>query len=371
MAKRDYYDVLGLQKGATKDDIKKAYRRLAVQNHPDKNPGDKAAEEKFKEATEAYEVLSDDQKRSTYDQFGPAGLEGMAGGAHGFSSGFGGFEDIFGDFSGIFDNLFGGGRRSSRGSAGPAAGASLRYDVEISFKDAVYGTKLEVQYTRNEACSSCKGSGASGGAGRKVCPTCAGSGQVRHSQGFFSVASPCNTCRGEGFIIENPCSACAGSGMRKARKKLAVTIPPGVEDGRRLVLQRQGDAGPNGGPYGDLVVFVRVKPHRYFARKGTDLYCAIPISITQAALGTELIIKTLDDKKIKIKIPAGTQYGKRMRVRGEGVPSGTQKGDLYITLIVKVPTKISKQAKELLGKVSSLEGEETSPKAIPLSDLSL
>lgn len=375
MAKRDYYEVLGLQKGASKDDIKKAYRRLAVQHHPDKNPGNRESEEKFKEASEAYEVLSDDQKKATYDQFGHAGLEGMGGGGgQGFSSAFHGFEDIFGDFSGIFDNFFGGGggggRRSSRNAGGPPQGANLRYDIEIPFQDAVFGTKIEVQYSRNEACSSCKGTGAAGGSGRKTCPSCGGSGQVRRSQGFFSVASPCSTCRGEGSIIENPCSVCGGSGTRKAKQKLAVTIPAGVEDGRRVVLHNQGDAGPNGGPYGDLIVFIRVKPHEYFERDGSDLYCAVPISMTQAALGAEVLIKTLDGKKIKIKVPAGTQHGKMMRVREEGVPTGNRRGDLYIKLVIKVPAKLSKRGKELLEELSKVEGEVENPGAIPLSELS-
>jgi len=217
VAKRDYYEILGLQKGASKDDIKKAYRKLAIQYHPDKNPGNKEAEEKFKEATEAYEVLSDDQKRAAYDQFGFAGVEGMGGGQQDFSSAFRDFEDIFGDFSGIFDTFFGGGgRRSSQSSSGVHQGANLRYDIEIPFKDAVFGTKVEVQYARNEACSTCHGTGAAGGSGRKVCTTCGGTGQIRRSQGFFSIASPCPTCGGEGYVIEHPCRDCGGTGNHRA-----------------------------------------------------------------------------------------------------------------------------------------------------------
>ncbi len=371
MAKRDYYEVLGIQKGAGKDDIKKAYRKLAIQYHPDKNPGNKEAEEKFKEATEAYEVLSDDQKKSAYDQFGFAGVEGMGGGQHDYSSAFRDFEDIFGDFSGIFDSFFGGtGRRAQRGSGGVQQGANLRYDIEIPFQDAVFGTKVEIQYSRSESCAACRGSGAAGGSGRKVCPTCAGSGQVRRSQGFFSIASPCPNCGGEGFVIEHPCKECNGTGTQKKRQKIAVTIPSGIEDGKRVVIPNQGDAGPNGGPNGDLYVFIRVKAHEHFERDGLDLYCAVPISMTQAALGAELFVTTLDGKRIKVKIPAGMQNGKMLRIRDEGVPSGGRRGDLYIKVMVQIPTKLSKRGKELLEELSKAEGEVDSPKPIPLAEMS-
>ncbi|MDR2053408.1 MAG: molecular chaperone DnaJ [Treponema sp.] len=372
MAKRDYYEVLGIQKNASKDDIKKAYRKLAIQYHPDKNPGNKEAEDKFKEATEAYEILSDDQKKAAYDQFGFAGVEGMNTGGHDWSA-FRGFEDIFGggDFGSIFDTIFGGGfgggGRSSR--SGPHSGANLRYDIEIPFKDAVFGTKVEIQYSRNETCRVCGGSGAASGSEKKVCPTCRGSGQVRHSQGFFSVATTCHTCGGEGYIIEQPCKECGGSGTQKKRQKIMVTIPAGMENGRRVSIPRQGDAGPNGGPPGDLYVFIRVKPHEYFERQDLDLYCAVPISITQAALGAEVHVSTLDGKTIKVRIPAGIQGGKMIRIRNEGVPSGSRRGDLYIKLIVKVPEKISKRGRELLEEISRIEGEDDSPRPIPLSDL--
>jgi len=370
VAKRDYYEVLGLQKDASKDDIKKAYRKLAIQYHPDKNPGNKEAEEKFKEPPEAYEVLSDDQTRAAYDQCGFAGVEGMGGGQQDFSSAFRDFEDIFGDFSGIFDTFFGGGgRRSSQSSSGIRQGANLRYDLEISFKDAVFGTKAEVAYTRNEVCSTCHGSGASGGSGRKVCTTCGGTGQIRRSQGFFSIASPCPTCGGEGYVIEHPCRECGGTGVQKKKQKIMVTIPPGIEDGKRIVIPNQGDAGPNGGPYGDLYVFIRVRPHEYFERDGLDLYCAVPISITQAALGSELYVTTLDNRKIKVKIPAGIQNGKMLRIREEGIPSGGRKGDLYIKLMIQIPARLSKRGRELLEELAKVEGENTSPQPIPLSEL--
>jgi molecular chaperone DnaJ len=362
VAKRDYYDVLGIQKGASKDDIKKAYRKLAIQYHPDKNPGNKEAEEKFKEASEAYEILSDDQKRAAYDQFGFAGVEGMGGGQQDYSQVFRGFEDIFGDFSGIFDTFFG-------GSGGARQGANLRYDIEIPFKDAVFGTKVEIQYLRNEACPACKGTGAANGSGKKVCPTCAGSGQVRHSQGFFSMASTCPSCGGEGYIIEQPCKECSGSGTQKKRQKIMVTIPPGVENGKRVAIPRQGDAGPGGGPPGDLYVFIRVKPHEYFERQDMDLYCAVPISVTQASLGAEIYVSTLDGKTIKVKIPPGIQNGKMLRIRDEGVPAGGRRGCLYIKLMVRVPAKLSKRGRELMEELAKTEGENESPGPIPLAEI--
>jgi molecular chaperone DnaJ len=372
MAKRDYYEVLGIQKGASKDDIKKAYRKLAIQYHPDKNPGNKEAEEKFKEATEAYEILSDDQKKQAYDQFGFAGVEGMAGGQD-FSQGFRGFEDVFGDFSGIFDSFFGSGGGGSRfrggNSGGARQGANLRYDIEIPFKDAVFGSKVEIQYSRNEPCPACSGSGAASGSGKKVCPTCQGSGQVRHSQGFFSVASTCHSCNGEGYIIEHPCKECNGAGTQKKRQKINVTIPAGVENGKRVVIPRQGDAGPSGGSPGDLYVFIRVKPHEYFERQDQDLYCAVPISVTQASLGAEIQVATLDGKTIKVKIPAGIQNGKLLRIRDEGVPISGRRGNLYIKVIVQIPSKLSRRGRELLEELAKVEGEETAPKPIPLSEL--
>lgn len=371
MAKRDYYEVLGVAKTASKEEIKKAYRKLAIQYHPDKNPGDKNAEEKFKEASEAYEVLSDDQKRSIYDQYGHAGLEGMGGaaGGGGFDpSHFQGFEDIFGDFGGIFENLFGGGRRSSS-RGGPAGGASLRYDLSISFEEAVFGTKAEIQYQNNVACPTCKGSGSAGG-GRKTCASCQGTGQIRKSSGFFSIASPCPVCHGEGAIIENPCRDCGGTGLQRKKQKILVTIPAGVEDGKRITIPRQGDAGPNGGAPGDLIVFIRVRKHPLYERSGSDLYCAIPVSMTQAALGAEITITALDKRQIKIKIPAGIQNGKLLRVKDEGVPvSGGRKGDLYLKIMVRIPSKLSARAKTLLSEVAKLEGENTFPEPIPLEEL--
>ncbi|MCL2270776.1 MAG: molecular chaperone DnaJ [Treponema sp.] len=372
MAKRDYYEVLGVQKNASKDEIKKAYRKLAIQYHPDKNPGNKESEEKFKEATEAYEVLVDDKKKEAYDQFGFAGVDGMGGGGHDWSA-FRGFEDIFGggDFGSIFDTIFGGlggGFRRS-GSQGGRQGANLRYDIEIPFKDAVYGAKVEIQFSHNESCPTCKGSGAANGAGRKTCPVCQGSGQIRHSQGFFSLASACHNCGGSGTVIERPCMECGGSGTQKKRQKLSVTIPAGAENGKRLVIPRQGDAGPNGAPPGDLYVVVRIKPHEYFERQEADLYCAVPISVCQASLGAEIQVTTLDNKTIKVKVPPGTQNGKMLRIRDEGVPVNGHRGNLYIKLIVHIPEKLSRRGKELLEELARTEGQNNNPNPIPLSQL--
>jgi molecular chaperone DnaJ len=372
VAKRDYYEVLGVQKNASKDDVKKAYRKLAIQYHPDKNPGNKEAEEKFKEATEAYEVLADDQKKAAYDQFGFAGVENMGAGGQDPSQMFRGFEDIFGDFGDIgdiFSSFFGGRGFRSGGQGGVRQGANLRYDIEIPFKDAVFGTKVEIQFSHNESCPACKGSGAANGTGKKTCPTCQGSGQIRRSQGFFSVASPCHECGGEGYIVEHPCRECGGSGTLKKRQKIVVSIPAGVEDGKRVVIPKQGDAAPNGGPPGDLYVFIKVKPHEYFERQDLDLYCAVPISISQAALGADIHVTTLDNKTIKVKVPAGIQSGKMLRIRDEGVPAGGRRGNLYIKLMVQVPEKLSRRGRELMEELARVEGENDSPRPMRLSSL--
>ncbi len=376
MAKRDYYEVLGVPKNASKDDIKKAYRKLAIQYHPDKNAGNPEAEEKFKEATEAYEVLAEDKKRQAYDQFGFAGVEGMGAGAAGgdYSTVFRDFEDIFGDFSGIFDSFFGGGTRRRRpgGRESVSRGSDLRYNLEISFKEAVFGAKKEISYQKHHTCNVCGGSGAESGSGRQTCPSCGGTGQVRRSSGFFSIASTCPTCSGEGFVIENPCKNCSGSGLEEKLQKIKVTIPAGIESGKRINIPKQGDAGPNNGPPGDLYVYISVTPHEHFERDGVDVYCMIPISVTQAALGAEIYVRTLDDKKIKVKIPAGTQNGKTLRLRSEGAPylhNPNRRGDLYIKLFVEVPKKLNSKAKQLLQELGEVVGEEQTPKPIPLSSL--
>lgn len=374
MAKRDYYEVLGVGRDASVDEIKKAYRKIAVQNHPDRNPGDAKAEERFKEAAEAYEVLSNDEKRQAYDQFGFAGVEGMGGGpgSQGFSSAFRDFEDIFGDFSGIFDSFFGGGGSRGRGGrrGGPPRGSDLRYDLEISFSDAAFGTKVEVAYEREAACDVCGGTGATGGSGRKTCPTCGGAGQVRRSSGFFSVASVCPTCHGEGTVVENPCSSCGGAGVKKKRQRVKVTIPAGIANGQRITIPRQGDAARGGEP-GDLHVVIHVLPHQHFERQGNDVYCAVPISFTQAALGADIQVPTLEGKRAKVKIPPGTQHGKVLRLKNEGIPvvNSSRRGDMYVKIHVDVPKRVSGRAKDLLREFSEIEGENQSPDPIPLRDL--
>lgn len=377
MAKQDYYEVLGVSRDASKDDIKRAYRKIAVKNHPDRNPGDKEAEQRFKEATEAYEVLADEQKRQAYDQFGFAGVEGSAGGGgpQDFSNVFRDFEDIFGDFGGIFDQFFGGGGRRSRGGGGRGGaqrGADLRYELEVPFRDAVFGTKTEISYRRRVSCEKCEGTGAAPGSGKKTCPTCEGLGQVRRSSGFFSMATVCPTCEGSGFTLENPCDACGGQGVIEKNQRIKVTIPPGIDSGKRISISGQGDAGANGGPPGDLYVMIRVRPDENFQRKGDDLYCAIPISVTQAALGAEITVPTVEDKRVRLKVPPGTQNGRILRLRSEGVPrlgNPEKRGDMYIELHVMIPEKLSGKAKSLFKELAEVQGEEASPRPIPLNEL--
>jgi molecular chaperone DnaJ len=348
-----------------------------VQYHPDRNPGDKQAEERFKEATEAYEVLADDRKRQAYDQYGFAGLDGMGLGAHDFSSVFRDFEDIFGgfDFSGFFDSFLGGGRARRGGSGRGSArrGADLRFDLEISFIDAVFGRKEEIAITRSETCEACGGTGADKGSGRSVCPRCRGSGQIRRSSGFFSIATTCDQCAGEGEVIEHPCAACSGRGLVNKVRRLKVAIPPGMESGKRISIAGQGDGGTAGGPPGDLYVYMTVRPHEYFERNGNDLYCLVPISLTQAALGCEIMVSTLEDgHRVKLKIPPGTQNGRVFRLKNEGVPhlhNPDHRGDLFVKVTVQVPTKLSAKARSLLEQLAEHTGEEENPGPVRLSDI--
>ncbi len=373
MAKKDYYEVLGVARGASREEIKKAYRRLAVQFHPDRNPDDRQAEEKFKEATEAYEVLADQQKRQAYDQFGFAGLDGAGG--HDFSSVFRDFEDIFGgfDFSNIFDSFFGGGRSRRSGRGGARRGADLRYDLSIGFLEAAFGKKEEIAFARHETCEACRGTGADKGSGKSVCPRCRGSGQVRRSSGFFSIATTCDHCGGAGEVIERPCTVCSGRGLVQKARKLKISIPAGIESGKRISIPGQGDGGTDGAPAGDLYVYVSVQPHEYFQRNGNDVYCAIHISLSQAALGAELSVWTLEDsRQAKLRIPPGTQHGKVFRLKGEGVPllqAPQQRGDLYVKVLVQVPTRLSPRAKSLLAELAQANGEEQSPRPVRLSEL--
>lgn len=376
--KRDYYEVLGIDKGADKETIKKAYRKLAIKYHPDRNPGNKEAEEKFKEATEAYEVLSDDQKRPIYDQYGFAGLDGMGGGgSQGYSHAFHDFSDIFGGmgggFSDIFENLFGGGGFSSRsGSRSNNDGSSLRMELGISFKDAVYGCKKDIRFRHQETCPVCNGTGGAAGSSRKTCSTCGGVGQVRRSAGFFAVQQTCPSCGGKGTVIDHPCSSCRGSGLVEKDKGITITIPAGVDDGRRITIPRQGNAGTNGGNPGDLILVVQVEADDFFERDGNDLYCAVPISISQAALGANVTITGLDGRKITLMVPAGTVQGKLLRIKNEGVPinGSSRKGDLYVKIIVQLPTKLSRQQIAVMEEYAKLENATTSPKLIPLESLS-
>lgn len=370
MAKRDYYEVLGVAKDASNDEIKKAYRKLAIANHPDKNPGDAAAESRFKEATEAYEVLSNEKKRSTYDQFGFAGIDGMAGG-HDYSNVYSEFSDIFGGggFSDIFESFFGGGGASSRRSTGPSAGSSLRYDVTLDLEEAAFGKKVEISYAHHVSCKTCSGSGSKTG-GTKICPHCNGVGKVNRSSGFFAVSTPCNNCSGTGRVVEDPCNTCHGSGIVRKQQKVKVTIPPGADDGTRVSLRGMGDAGRNGGPSGDLFVYINVRPHKFFIRHGYDLYVQVPISFTQAALGAEIKVPLLEGKNVKVVIPASVQNGKLIRVKDKGIPKDrtqSKRGDMYIKLRVDTPKLglTSHKARKLLKELSKVLGEDEAPTPVP------
>lgn len=343
MAKRDYYEVLGVGKQAGDQEIKSAYRKLALQHHPDRNPDDPNAEDKFKEASEAYSVLCDAQKRAAYDRYGHAGLQGS-----------GGFDpNQFTDFSDIFDmfgfgDLFGGGGRG-RGRSRAERGEDVRYDLEISFEEAIFGVNTEIQIPRMEACDRCKGSGSEPGSGPTSCPTCHGRGEVLYQQSFLSIRRTCSTCNGMGQIIRNPCHDCRGHGYRQVQRKLKVNIPAGVDDGTRLRLSQEGQPGRNGGPSGDLYVMLKVKEHPFFEREGTNLHCTIPVNIAQAALGDELDVPTLEQPQ-KLKIPEGTQNGAQFRLRNKGVPSlnGGGRGDLFVHIDVKMPSKLTREQRKLL-----------------------
>ena len=342
--KRDYYEVLGVSKNADDAELKKAYRRLAMKYHPDRNSGDDEAEHKFKEAKEAYDVLSNSQKRAAYDQFGHAGVDASAGG--GGHGGFGGAG--FGD---IFDSVFGDifGAAAGRGGERVYRGADLRYNLELSLEDAVAGTTVKIRVPKMVACESCNGSGAKKGSSPVKCPTCDGMGQVRMQQGFFSVQQTCPQCRGQGKIIKDPCASCHGQGRVRDSKTISVKVPEGVDNGDRIRLSGEGEAGEQSGPPGDLYVHINVKPHPIFERDGTDLYCDVPISFPTAALGGELEVPTLDGK-VKLKIPPETQSGKMFRLRSKGVRSvrSSHKGDLLCRVVVETPVKLSSKQKDLL-----------------------
>ena len=355
MAKRDYYEILGVERGADEVEVKKAYRRVAMKHHPDRNAGDAASEEKFKEANEAYEVLSDAQKRATYDQFGHAGLDGQGGG--GFGGGFGGgganFSDIFGD---VFGDIFG--QAAGRGRSGPQRGADLRYNLEIDLEDAVHGSTVKIRVPTLETCEECSGSGARRGSSPVSCTTCGGAGQIRMQQGFFSVQQTCPNCRGKGKMIKDPCGGCHGRGRIEKQKTLSVKIPPGVDTGDRIRLAGEGEAGPDGGGSGDLYVQVAVRPHAIFQRDGKHLYAEVPISFADAALGGELEVPTLEGR-VKLRVPPETQTGKLFRLRGKGVKPvrGGAVGDLLCRVVVETPVNLTKKQKDLLGEFQASLGE--------------
>ncbi|SEJ03525.1 molecular chaperone DnaJ [Pseudomonas linyingensis] len=362
MAKRDYYEVLGVERGASEAELKKAYRRLAMKYHPDRNPDDKAAEEKFKEANEAYEVLSDASKRSAYDQYGHAGVDPSMGGGGGFGAGNANFSDIFGD---VFSDFFGGGGRGGQ-RGGPQRGSDLRYTLELDLEEAVRGTTVTIRVPTLVACKPCEGSGAKKGSAPVACTTCGGIGQVRMQQGFFSVQQTCPRCHGSGKMISDPCGSCHGQGRVEEHKTLSVKVPAGVDTGDRIRLTGEGEAGTQGGPAGDLYVVVNVREHAIFQRDGKHLYCEVPISFADAALGGELEVPTLDGR-VKLKIPEATQTGKLFRLRGKGVAPvrGGGAGDLMCRVVVETPVNLDKRQRELLEEFrSSLQGDSShSPKA--------
>jgi molecular chaperone DnaJ len=351
VTKRDYYEVLGVDRAASADAIKSAYRKLALKYHPDRNPGDRTAEDKFKEAAEAYAVLSDAEKRSRYDKFGHEGVRGQAG----FNpQDFADFSDIFGDLFG-FGDIFGGGRANR-----PRRGSDLQYELEVEFEDAVFGMATEIQFPRVENCGSCSGSGAKPGTRPRTCPTCGGRGQVYYQQGFFSVGRTCSACSGVGRTIDQPCEECRGAGTTRKQRKLKITIPAGVDNGTRLRLSGEGEAGPLGGPPGDLYVLIRVRDHDLFHREGRDLHCEIAINVAQAALGAEITVPTLEGEQ-KIRIEPGTQSGSRFRLRGKGVPevNTSRRGDLLVHVNVWIPEKLTKEQRKhfeaLLGSLPAAE----------------
>jgi len=365
MAKRDYYEVLGVEKDADAAKIKKAYRKMAVQYHPDKNPGDKESEEKFKEVGEAFEVLSDDQKRAAYDQIGHAAFE--AGGGGGFQGGAVDPVDVFnqvfgGSGGGIFDQLFGGGSRHD--TAGSQRGSDLRYDMEVDFDEAVLGCEKQISITKLDECEKCSGEGAAPGSGRKRCGTCNGQGQVVAQRGFFRMQQTCPNCDGMGSVLEKPCGNCRGSGRKEKRSKITLKVPAGVNTGTRVRSKRKGEAGLRGGPNGDLYVYLHVRPHEIFDRDEDDLICDVPISFVTAALGGELKVPTMTGSA-SIKIPPGTQTGTTFRLKGRGVtnPEGYGTGDLNVKVSVEVPARLNKTQKDKLQEFSESCGDDVNPQS--------
>lgn len=357
--RRDYYEVLGVSRTCTEVEMKSAFRKAAMQYHPDRNPGDAEAEIKFKEVNEAYQILSDGQKRAAYDRYGHAAFE-QGNGFHGAAEGFGA------SMADIFDDLFGDmmGRRTGR-NGGATRGSDLRYNLEITLEEAFAGKTANLTLPTSIVCEACSGSGAKAGAKPRQCPTCGGYGRVRAQQGFFSIERTCPHCQGQGEIIDNPCSVCSGSGRVTRERSLAVNVPAGVEDGTRIRLAGEGEAGLRGGPNGDLYIFVAMKPHPFFQRDGADLFCRVPISMVQAALGGEVAVRSVDGAEAKVKIPEGTQSGKQFKVRSKGMPvlRSRDVGDLYIQVTVETPQNLTKRQRELLTEFESLSSNTTHPEA--------
>ncbi len=354
--KRDYYEVLGIERTASEEQIKKAYRRMAMKYHPDRNPGDKSAEERFKEASEAYQVLSDPQRRAQYERFGHAAFE-QGGGFGGFDFSSAGFEDVFSD---IFGDFVGGGR--GRGRTRARRGEDLRYDLRIKFEEAIFGTEKVITVPRLTTCEACDGKGTKGGTARATCSACHGTGQIRFQQGFFTIAKNCGQCGGTGTVIKDPCRSCGGSGVAQKTQTLNIRVPPGVDTGARLKLRSEGEAGRNGGPPGDLYVVIDVQDHPLFTRHDQDIVCEVPIGFPQAALGAEIEVPTLEGK-LKMKVPAGTQSGSVFRLKGKGAPSlrGSGRGDQLVQIVVEVPRKLTAHQRELLEQFARDSGDEVNP----------
>jgi molecular chaperone DnaJ len=358
MAKRCYYEVLEVERQAHDSDLKAAFRKLAMKWHPDRNPGDKSSEARFKEINEAYEVLKDPDKRAAYDRFGHAAFE------HGGLGGAGGFGTDFGSaFSDLFEGIFGMGGARSR--SGRERGADLRYNMEISLEEAFSGKAAQIRIPTSVTCESCSGSGAKQGSRPKACPTCGGQGRIRHAQGFFTLERTCPGCQGRGQVIDNPCPSCAGSGRVTRERALSVNIPPGVEDGTRIRLAGEGEAGVRGGPAGDLYIFLALASHPIFQREGADLHCRVPISMVAAALGGEFEVPTIDCSKSRVKVPEGTQSGRRFRLQGKGMPvlRSKQTGDMYVQVLVETPQKLTKRQRELLSEFERLSSQDTHPES--------
>jgi molecular chaperone DnaJ len=360
VSKRCYYEVLGVQRTSSDAEIKAAFRKLAMQHHPDRNPGDKDCEHRFKEINEAYDVLKDDDKRAAYDRFGHAAFEqGMGGGAaHGFGADFGSA------FADIFEGIFG--MSGARGRAsGRERGSDLRYNMEITLDDAFHGKTAQIRIPTSVMCEACSGTGAKAGTKPKACSTCGGAGKIRHAQGFFTLERTCPACQGRGQVIEDPCGACGGAGRVTRERMLSVNIPAGVEDGTRIRLGGEGEAGVRGGPPGDLYIFLSIAVHEFFQRDGADLHCRVPLSMVTAALGGEFEVPAIDGSKAKVKVPAGSQSGRRFRLAGKGMPvlRSKQSGDMYVQIAVETPQNLTKRQKELLAEFEKLSSQETQPES--------